>query len=577
MLRSHPPFLAALLLICACADDSPEHAVAVNPVFVPPAEGGLLPTEAGTPNLTPGIGDAGVAFSDATIAQPGATGGGATMPPRADAGGFVGNATPDAGPNTGSPEGGVTIAPGNPCTNGMEPLAANVRLRELSMYQTVKIPLYKDNAWVTTRNATLVQGKKSFVRVFVEPQSGFTARPLRALLTLDNNGTKTVLSGERMISRASTDEALDSTIDIPVAGDAIGASTQISAAIIETACTPASGASSMARIPSNGTQALNAAAVGDLHVVLVPVTLAGSTPDTSAAQLAKVKDALRAYYPVADVEVTAHAPISWSGALRADGSGWSQLLNEIGRQRTADRVAGNVYYFGLITPAAGFREYCRTGCVLGLAPQTTFVSRANQIGLGVGFVDENTYSTVVHELGHAHGLPHAPCVPRGGSIQGADTKFPYTGGKIGSWGWDSRTSKLMSPATYVDVMSYCEPTWISDYNYEKIATRCKAVNTAARIFFSEELAPVQWNGILLSASGEAQWSGISSDETPGETSPAKALDASGRVVAEIEVVRVALSHVDDSYLYVPALDASWVCLDLGDRKLGIASIKAAER
>jgi hypothetical protein len=278
---------------------------------------------------------------------------------------------------------------------------------------------------------------------------------------------------------------------------------------------------------------------------------------------------------VGEVEVTAHAPITWSGSPKADGTGWSELLNQIGRTRQTDAPAGNVYYFGWITPAAAFKDYCRTGCVLGLAPQTTFVSRANQIGLGVGFVDENTYTTVVHELGHAHGLPHAPCVPRGGSIQGADTKFPYTGAKIGSWGWDSRSNKLMSPATYVDIMSYCEPTWISDYNYEKIATRCKAVNNAARIFFNGEQAPTTWRGILLSASGSARWLGMELDESPGETSVARARDAQGRVVAEVPVVRVPLSHNDDAFLYVPDLDPLWTSLDLGDRVLTLGTIAPA--
>jgi hypothetical protein len=569
MSRRQSVFLAAALLTSACGDDSEPHSSVLTPVVVPLIDAGpALPIDTGVPAFVPPS-DAGQRI-DATL--PGAVVDASTLLPLADASSMV---MPGLEAGMATPDGGVGAVPGNPCTNGSEPLAAGVRVRELSLYQTVKIPLYKDTTWVTTRNASVVQGKKSLVRVFVEPMTGFAPHTLRALLTLDNNGTKTVLSAERNIMRASTDEAADSTFDFQVMGELISGTTQLSAAVIEATCTaPAAGATG-ARIPATGTQALNATAIGKLTVVLVPVTLAGRTPDTSEAQLTKVKDALRAYYPVADVQVTARAPITYAGTVRADGGGWSEVLNQIGRTRQTDAVSGNVYYFGLMSPAAGFKDYCKTGCVLGLAPQTTFVSRANQIGLGVGFVDENTYTTVVHELGHAHGLPHAPCVPRGGSIEGADTKFPYPGAKIGSWGWDSRNNKLMSPVTYLDIMSYCDPVWISDYNYEKIATRCKAVNTAARIFFNTDEAPVTWSGILLSAAGSSRWLGMVLDESPGETSAAKALDAQGHVVAEVRVVRIPLSHSDDSFLYVPDLDPLWASLDLGDRVLKLSAIAPA--
>jgi hypothetical protein len=124
-------------------------------------------------------------------------------------------------------------------------------------------------------------------------------------------------------------------------------------------------------------------------------------------------------------------------------------------------------------------------------------------------------------------------------------------------------------------MSYCDPIWISDYNYEKIATRCKAVNTAARIFYPDKAAPTRWNGVLLLASGAARWSGVTLDEPPSETSTARALDAAGHVLAELEVMRVPLSHTADQFLYLPELDPSWVSLDLGDRQLAIAAILPA--
>jgi hypothetical protein len=458
----------------------------------------------------------------------------------------------------------------NACSDGREPLAANIKLSEIAIYQSVKIPLFKNGAWITNRNAPVVQDKKAFVRVFVEPQAGFVPHTLRAVLALGNGAQTTVLTSERNVSRASSDEASNSTFDFSIDGALIGADTRFTVALLETACVQTN--ASAARAPTTGSQPLSADATGKFRVVIVPVSYGGRTPDTGNVQLERLRSELGAYYPVAEVEVSVRAPIGWSRELTSDGTGWTDLLMQIQRVRQEDSAAANVYYFGWVLPKATFRDYCRYGCVLGLAPQTTTVSRSNQIGLGVGFIDENTYTTVVHELGHAQGLPHAPCAPKGAQIDAVDAKFPYEGGTIGVWGWDVRSAKLLAPGDYRDVMSYCEPTWISDHNFNKLATRTKAVNSAISVSTSNKQARGSWRGLVLYRDGSARWSGVSTHERPGELSAARALDLQGRVLSELSVVRISLSNDSESILYVPELDASWSALDLGDRILSLSEI-----
>jgi hypothetical protein len=560
--------LAAVVICAACNGDESE--ARVVPGFF---EGGVLVGDSGLPP---------VFVPPPTFAPP--PDAGVVMMPQFPTGMDAGNPffRPDGGVrDTGLPvstiDTGAAPPPSddpsvsNPCGVGPEPLAADIAISEVSVYQVTKVPVYKGGVWVTTRNAALVQGKKALVRAFVEPAATFTPRALRGVLTLDNDGKKAIYQSDRMIARASTDDAADSTFTFQVDASAITASTQLSVSVLESVCA-APAANPGARVPAAGGQAINADAIGKMKVVVVPISIGGRVPDTSEAQLQKFHDELLAYYPVPEVEVTAHAPVTFTGTVQASGGGWSEVLMLVGRTRQQDVPATNVYYFGLMTPAATFREYCRSGCVAGLAPQTTIVSRSNQIGLGVGYVDPTTASTMAHELGHAHGLPHAPCA-RGGSIDGVDPRFPYTGGKIGVWGWDSRINKLMSPATYTDLMGYCDPVWISDYNYAKIATRAKAVNTSAFIIAGEKLT--SWQGILLRADGSAGWSGMTSDEIPGEPSAARALDAQGRVLSQIEVVRVSLSEGGDSILYVPEPKSGWAAIDLGDRVLKLADLAAA--
>jgi Peptidase M66 len=510
------------------------------------------------PNLVPGSAGGGVQANAAGLSGGGLAGPGAP----AGAGGV----------DAGAPD-GTLASTSNQCGDGAEPLVGDVRIRELSLYQTVKIALYKDNAWVTARNASVVQGKKTLLRTFVEPLSGYRQRPVRALLTLDNDGQQTQLSAEKTVTAASTDENAASTLDFSVDGSLIGPNTQLSVALLETSCPPQPSVGN-ARVPASGLAALGAVRIGTLRVVLVPVSVGGRMPDMSEAQLAKIRDELLAYYPVAAVEVTSHTPLSWTSALSASGSGWADLLDQIGIQRQRDAPARDIYYFGLVAPTASFSEYCRGGCVLGLAPQTTFISPPDQIGLGVGFVNANTYSTVVHEIGHAHGRAHAPCVPPGGTIQAADSRFPYAGGKIGSWGWDSRSGALLSPTRYIDVMGYCDPTWISDFNYEALATRSRNVNNAASLLVNKN-APRRWQRVILFADGRARWSAVSTDEAPTDQTSARAFDAAGADLGEVPVARVPLSHSADAFMYVPDPDPRWARLELGDRTLVMSQIEAA--
>ena len=61
-------------------------------------------------------------------------------------------------------------------------------------------------------------------------------------------------------------------------------------------------------------------------------------------------------------------------------------------------------------------------------------------------------------------LPHAPC----GDAPGVDPAYPYADASTGVWGYDFRDGgSLVSPSRYRDLMSYCDPEWVSDYNFDK--------------------------------------------------------------------------------------------------------------
>jgi hypothetical protein len=73
---------------------------------------------------------------------------------------------------------------------------------------------------------------------------------------------------------------------------------------------------------------------------------------------------------------------------------------------------------------------------------------------------------IAHEIGHMLGLWHAPCHAN----NNIDPNFTYKDGSIGQYGLDvtDLVQFHLIPNTYHDVMSYCQPAWVSDYTYKKL-------------------------------------------------------------------------------------------------------------
>ena len=107
----------------------------------------------------------------------------------------------------------------------------------------------------------------------------------------------------------------------------------------------------------------------------------------------------------------------------------------------------------------------RRGVYLGIIPREIADVIRGEAIIGGGGRPPVAYSVrlssvIAHELGHVFSLWHAPC----GADAFVDPDYPYRNGVIGMWGYDFASRKVVPPDTY-DVMTYCHPVWISDYNY----------------------------------------------------------------------------------------------------------------
>jgi len=228
------------------------------------------------------------------------------------------------------------------------------------------------------------------------------------------------------------------------------------------------------RIPESGRLAVEVREMPVFDVTFIPF-LWEKNPNRSVVDLVNAMQAdpmghemleqTRRLLPVADIKITAHAPVRTS----------SNEANAINRQvqLIATMEGGSGYYMGL------------------LSGEFSGASGIGQIGRKTAFSITDV-DVIAHEFGHNLSMHHTPCGPAGG----LEPSFPYPDGSSGRWGYDFAAKRLVSPADYVDLMSYCSPYWVSDFTFDK--TLRYRLNAAGLLRQTQGRPPAQalvvWGG-----------------------------------------------------------------------------------
>ncbi len=197
------------------------------------------------------------------------------------------------------------------------------------------------------------------------------------------------------------------------------------------------------RIPETGRMAIEAREMPALDLKLIPFLWA-EDPDSVVLEavdgMARDPEGhgllhdTRVLLPVNDIRVTAHEPVVST----------SNHAHDLGWQTEGIRIleGGEGHYMGMMS-----------GAVTGAAGVAIVGGRAS-----FSIPDSKI---MAHELGHNMSLRHAPNC---GYPSTHDQWYPYPRGWTGAWGYDFRGERVMS-AYRKDVMSYCNPHWISDYHF----------------------------------------------------------------------------------------------------------------
>jgi hypothetical protein len=281
--------------------------------------------------------------------------------------------------------------------------------------------------------------------------------------------------------------------------------------------------------PSNGTpRSMTVNTVPAFNVRFVPVTVGSKTGNVTAGNMNQFLVTTRLVWPILDVVSDVRAPFTSSAdTLVSDDSNgrWLTVLSEMNTLRSTDGAPSNLHYYGVV----------KVGYNSGVAGYGYVPGRA---AMGWDYLPSGD-GVAAHEWGHNFARPHAPC----GGAAGPDPTYPYAGGDIGVFGWNSTTNALI-PTTQKDMMGYCNPKWISDYNWTKVMTYRQGSGLVADAGADGDGLLVWGRVVNGNVSLEPAFR-VTAPHTAAAARPTHyvdALDAEGNVLLELPIVTDKVDH-----------------------------------
>jgi hypothetical protein len=467
-----------------------------------------------------------------------------------------------------STSGGDSSAENPTPISDVAPVASGLSISKVTILQTVNLTIMEDQREVNNRPAPVVAGKDAIMRVYVSPDSSFQSRTIIARLSLQTAGSEVPDEEISMnVTGSSSDNAGGSTFNFMIASRLLTGSLNYSIQLFEASAGADYGAPHVnATWPAEGKARIGEESPQTLKIVLVPVQYSadgsGREPDTSAPQIAIYRDMFEALYPTSNIELTVRESVNWTSEISAFGQGWGDLLSGLQNLRYQDNADDQAYYYGVFAPASSYYNYCNRGCVAGLSALATdhrYPSMRTSIGLG--YSGEEAADTMVHEVGHAHGREHAPCGLGG---QSSDNAYPNTNANLDQWGFDMRSTDLLSPSSYKDMMSYCSPIWISAYTYKGLYTRMSRVNTLSYMVDAEEVHEHgsdnadTWMSVVVEPTGDVKWGyPIAAPTVPDlkvERKSAYLIGEDGTRVGKVEGIYMPFGHGEGGILAFPPVE-----------------------
>lgn len=353
------------------------------------------------------------------------------------------------------------------------PARGDISLTSVVVNQGVDVLIADEGEWVGAkeRNTVIVANRDTLIRGFWTVPDDWVPRDIRAQLELlYPDGSTVILEDVPFVDGPSFPGDLERSFIFQLLADQFPPGVKYHMTLWENGpgFEDQRESTTIIESPLGGLKQIGVQSEpAELKVVLVPVQYKTADCDTNTAEITEEQEQLFLDYiheqnPVTEViwEFRRESPIEWNTELTSLAELWEPLQT----MRIEDGAAPNAYYYALVSACASGIDGAG-GIAPGLAPPTK-AAAYQRVSSGLWLDgDKYSYHTMVHELGHNQGRAHVFCA--GGDAAGTDPTYPYDNGIIGIWGFGIRLFRLHNPTSTYDYMTYCAPSWVSDWTWSK--------------------------------------------------------------------------------------------------------------
>ena len=418
-------------------------------------------------------------------------------------------------------------------TSGVQSMATVTYTGSVSAIDLVLDLAYLTQATQKTDGSVaMVAGRDALLRVFAHADQANVLTPTVRARIYDGAALLQTLSltgPATGVPETLAEGTLTSTWNVVITGANVRTGTRVLVDIDPTnAVTEADEANNI--WPRSGTpQTLTVTSVPAFSVRFVPVTVGSRTGNVTPGNTDAYLATTRRIWPVGTINAEVRAPFTSSAdTLVSDDSNgkWLTVLSEMNTLRSVDGAPSTLHYYGVV----------KVGYGSGVAGYGYVPGRS---AIGWDHLPSGD-GVAAHEWGHNFARPHAPC----GGASGADPSYPYAGGDIGAFGWNSSTNALVATTTK-DIMGYCSPKWISDYNWTRSMAyrQSSGLETSAG---SDADGLLVWGRVVNGTVVLEPAFRVTAPRSAAATRPThvvEALDADGSVLLELPMSAEKVDHV----------------------------------
>ena len=397
-----------------------------------------------------------------------------------------------------------------------EPVPARgIRLDWVEANQAVGVPIGADGGAVgpTERIAPLLRNRRILIRAFWTIDPGFEPREIEARLHVRYaDDTTETLSQTKMVEGDAFIGDLNRVFFWGIEAEDVQPGLTYRVDLWETspAFDDAPEPDPPPRLPLDGSETF--VGIENSYMVMKTVVVpfeyddgqgCSTKPDTSEATMKLFEDLIYMQNPLDRLDYVLHDPIPWNTPL----SSFVQLNQFLSDLRFQEGASPETYYYGLIDVCAGGLGGAG-GQAYGIPSDPTSMDAAYQrVSSGLSLQPQWSAETFVHEVGHSQGRRHVTC---NGNEGGPDPSYPHEGGIVGEWGFGVLDFALRHPSVYKDYMTYCNPTWVGTWGWNKVVPVIRALSMWDDGYGADGApAPAEYGGSLLVGAilpnGEQLW------------------------------------------------------------------------